>query len=180
MLRPNTETIEDTVMAMVAEGGGVATVIPANEPVTFPAPSGLYATVLLIDEPESGVPYSRRARHDDDTIAITTARTARGQYSVQWYRTGAQDAARRFAVWIRSPAGAQWLRDRHITLNRVSDVRRLDVVALDVTGGDEWEERAGVDVVLGYLVTLEQTVDAIASADINVQLNDHAREEISA
>jgi len=180
MLRPNTETIEDAVMALVAEGGGVAAVIPANEPETFPAPAGPYATVLLINEIERGDPYSQRTRNDDDSLTITTVRTARGRYSVQWYRTGAQDAARRFAIWVRSPGGTQWMLERNLTLNRVSDIRRLDAVALDVSAGDEWEERAGVDLDLGYLVTLEETADAIATVGINVHVDDYAREEIPA
>ncbi|MCY3784573.1 MAG: hypothetical protein OXG79_12435 [Chloroflexi bacterium] len=175
--------IEDVVIACAREGGGVE-VLPGNDPSGWRDPPGLYGTVLLITEGESGVPYSRRTRNDDDSLTVTTTRTARGRYSLQWYRAGAQDAARRFAIWVRSPTGAQWLRDHRVTLNRVSDIRRLDIPLLSevISPQDavEWEERAGVDLDLGYLVTLEQTADSVASAEIDIVLDGVTTEEIAA
>ena len=46
---------------------------------------------------------------------------------------------------------------------RVSDVRQLD----DVVSG-AWEERAGLDIDVGYTQRIDQTVDYLRAAPIEV------------
>ena len=50
----------------------------------------------------------------------------RDRYSVQWYRTGARDAARSFALWTSSPEGLAQAASADVTVLRVSDVRQLE------------------------------------------------------
>ena len=89
--------------------------------------------------------------------------TVRGRYSVQWFRTGAHDAARKLSVWVWSPEGAAQAQKADLTVLRVSDVRQLD----DVVSG-AWEERAGLDIDVGYTQRIDKTVGRLRTAPIEV------------
>ena len=97
-----------------------------------------------------------------DLNALTVA-MVRGRYSVQWFRTGAHDAATRLSVWVWSPEGVAQAQQADLTVLRVSDVRQLDEV---VSGA--WEERAGLDIDVGYTQRIDQTVDYLKAAPIEV------------
>ena len=164
MISPTTQDLEKVLRAHVAAGSGLDVdthVIPGNDP--HPAPKGLYATVLLIDATIQGVAYDVLSARSDNDLDVLTVRTMRGRYSVQWCRKGARDAARQFAVWTSSPLSLERARRNNVTLVRVSTVRQIDTIV-----SDKWEERAGVDLDVGYLESVTQEVASIASAQINV------------
>ena len=85
------------------------------------------------------------------------------RYSVQWFRKGAHDAAKRLSVWVWSPEGVAQAQESSLTVLRVSDVRQLD----DVVSG-AWEERAGLDIEVGYTQGIDQTVGRLKAAPIEV------------
>ena len=106
MIVPTTYDLEDSVRALVAAGSGLDLnqVIPGND--GGPAPDGLFASVLLIHQDTEGIPATpMRLRADELSLDAPTIATVTGRYSVQWFRRGAHDAARRFATWVWSPAG---------------------------------------------------------------------------
>ena len=147
---------------LVAAGSGVDynSVLSGNKGT--PVPDGLFASLVLIHQAIEGVPATvmSLASGGTDLDALTIA-TVRGRYSVQWFRTGAHDAATRLSVWVWSPEGVAQAQQADLTVLRVSDVRQLD----DVVSG-AWEERAGLDIDVGYTQRTDQTVDYLKAAPI--------------
>ena len=64
-------------------------------------------------------------------------------------------------VW--SPEGVAQSQKSDLTVLRVSDVRQLD----DVVSG-AWEERAGLDIDVGYTQRIDKTVGRLKAAPIEV------------
>ena len=120
--------------------------------------------MVLIHQAIEGIPATVMSLASDeaDLDALTIA-TVRGRYSVQWFRTGAHDAAKRLSVWVWSPEGVAQAQQADLTVLRVSDVRQLD----DVVSG-AWEERAGLDIEVGYTQKIDQTVGRLKAAPIEV------------
>ena len=161
MIAPTTATLEAKIRAYVAAGSGLDPgkhVIPGND--KGPAPKELYATVLLVTSTGQGVPY-RIVSNANVDVNDETVRTVRAQYSVQWFRKGARDAAQQFATWTSSFAGIQDAAERRLTFLGVSAVRQIDLIV-----SDDWEERAGVDLDVGYLESVTQQTTAIESVGI--------------
>ena len=149
---------------LVAAGSGVDynSVLSANKGT--PVPDGLFASLVLIHQAIEGIPATvmSLAPGGADLDAPTIA-TVRGRYSVQWFRTGAHDAATRLSVWAWSPEGVAQAQKANLTVLRVSDVRQLD----DVVSG-AWEQRAGLDIDVGYTQRIDQTVDYLKAAPIEI------------
>ena len=147
---------------LVAAGSGVDynRVVSGNKGT--PVPDGLFASLVLIHQVIEGIPATVMSLASDeaDLNALTAVR---GRYSVQWFRTGAHDAATRLSVWAWSPEGVAQAQKADLTVLRVSDVRQLD----DVVSG-AWEERAGLDIDVGYTQRIDQTVDYLKAAPIEV------------
>ena len=162
MIAPATASLEDTVAELVAAGSGVDynRVVSGNKGT--PVPDGLFASLVLIHQVIEGIPATVMSLASDeaDLNALTAVR---GRYSVQWFRTGAHDAATRLSVWAWSPEGVAQAQKADLTVLRVSDVRQLD----DVVSG-AWEERAGLDIDVGYTQRIDQTVDYLKAAPIEV------------
>ena len=166
MISPTTDVLEAEIRAIVAAGSGLdfdTHVLPGKD--SFGAPNDLYATVLMITDPEIGTP-STTITDDGTTLEEHTTRTVSARYSVQWVRKGARDAARRFAVWRASAEGLHAVNQRNLTVLPVSGIRQLDTLV-----DEEWEERVGMDVDIGYLESLTQAVDGAASTDIDIDLH---------
>ena len=127
-------------------------------------PDGLFASLVLIHQAIEGVPATVMSLASDeaDLNALTVA-TVRGRYSVQWFRTGAHDAAKRLSVWAWSLEGVAQAHKVGLTVLRVSDVRQLDNVVSGV-----WEERAGLDIDVGYTQRIDQTVGRLKAVPIEV------------
>ena len=164
MIAPTTASLEDAVAELVAAGSGVDynSVLSGNKGTLVP--DGLFASLALIHQAIEGIPATVMSLASDeaDLDALTIA-TARGRYSVQWFRTGAHDAANRLSVWVWSPEGVAQAQQADLTVLRVSDVRQLD----DVVSG-AWEERAGLDIDVGYTQKIDQTVGRLKAAPIEV------------
>ena len=164
MIAPATASLEDTVAELVAAGSGVDYnhVVSGNKGT--PVPDRLFASLVLIHQAIEGIPATLMslASGEADLNALTAA-TVRGRYSVQWFRTGAHDAATRLSVWVWSPEGVAQAQKSDLTVLRVSDVRQLD----DVVSG-AWEERAGLDIEVGYTQKIDQTVGRLKAAPIEV------------
>ena len=164
MIAPTTARLEDAVAELVAAGSGVDynSVLSGNKGT--PVPDGLFASLALIHHAIEGMPATVMSLASGETdLNAPTVATVRGRYSVQWFRTGAHDAANRLSVWVWSPEGAAQAQKADLTVLRVSDVRQLD----DVVSG-AWEERAGLDIDVGYTQRIDQTVGRLKAALIEV------------
>ena len=164
MIAPTTQEMERAVRGLVAQGSELEPrrVRPGNQRGI--APDGLFASLVLIHQAIEGMPATvmSLASGEADLNAPTVA-TVRGRYSVQWFREGARDAASRLSVWVWSPEGAAQAQKSGLTVMRVSDVRQLD----DVVSG-AWEERAGLDIDVGYTQRIDKTVGRLKAAPIEV------------
>ena len=164
MIAPTTASLEDAVTELVAAGSGLDynSVRSGNKGASVP--DGLFASLVLIHQVIEGIPATVMSLASDeaDLNALTIA-TVRGRYSVQWFRTGAHDAATRLSVWVWSPEGVAQAQQADLTVLRVSDVRQLD----DVVSG-AWEERAGLDIEVGHTQQIDQTAGRLKAAPIEV------------
>ena len=164
MIALTTQEVERAVRGLVAQGSELEPrrVRPGNQRGTVP--DELFASLALIHQGIEGIPATVMSLASDeaDLNALTMA-TVRGRYSVQWFRTGAHDAATRLSVWVWSPEGVAQAQKSDLTVLRVSDVRQLD----DVVSG-AWEERAGLDIDVGYTQRIDQTVGRLKAAPIEV------------
>lgn len=173
MISPSSRALDEVVRAYVAMGSGLdvdTEVLPGNP--KGPTPQTLYATVLFVDDATPGTPYRRWTDVDGD-LRAQTLRDTGARYSVQWMRTGARDAARRFAAWLASPAGHDEAIRQHLVVRRLSAIRRLDTLI-----ADDWEERVNVDLMVGYVEALSDPTAAIAAVTIDVRLGGEVVEEI--
>ena len=164
MIAPTAASLEDAVAELVAAGSGVDynSVLSGNKGI--PVPDSLFASLVLIHQATEGIPATLMSLASDGAdLNAPTVATVRGRYSVQWFRTGAHDAANRLSVWVWSPEGVAQAQGADLTVLRVSDVRQLD----DVVSG-AWEERAGLDIEVGYTQKIDQTVGRLKAAPIEV------------
>ena len=169
MIAPTTQSLERAVRGLVAAGSGLEPRRVRRGNQRGAVPDSLFASVLLIHNAVQGIPATAsRLTGEGLSLSAETFATVEDRYSVQWFREGARDAARRFSVWVYSPEGLQSALDAGLTLRRVSDVRQLD----DVVSG-VWEERAGLDLHIGYTQTIKQTLDYIQAAPIHVVEGEH-------
>lgn len=164
--------IERVVRAYVAEGSGLASaaVIPGND--SGPSPTEPYATVLLVASRQDGV-NPARCRVEGGEVRATVLSSIESTWSVQWYREGSRDRARAFRLWADSPLGVLDAGRRGLTFRRCSDVRQIDEIV-----SETWEERAGLDLVVGLVQTAEQNLGlmetvpvSIAAADAEVEID---------
>ena len=165
---PTSLNLDEAVRQWLALGSGLSfdtQVIDASQPNT-PSPVGLYATALEVSEVPDGTSFGRLSRGDDNAGVERSRQSITATYSLQWYRTGARDTARRFQLWAHSPEGVTAAADRGLTLYATGDMRRLDAVD-DL----DWEERAGIDVTLGYVAVETFTVPLVESVDVEVHLD---------
>ena len=159
IIRPTTDTLEEAVRGYVALGSGLdfdTHVLPGND--NGPAPNELYASVLLVRSRQDGM----GAFQTDGTDALTQT-AVQERYSVQWYRTGAKDAARQFRLWTATPEAQEYLLETGLALVRTSEVRQIDAIIADA-----WEERTGLDLDLGYIQTLRQGAQVVVAVSFHV------------
>ncbi len=150
MINQPTQAIEDTVRGYVAAGSSLdaSQVIPGND--NGPVHNGLFATVLLVNTRTEGQLASRTVIHVDG-IQQMIETAIQDVYSVQWFRSGATDVARRFHVWTASAEAQEYMTRAGLSFVRTSEIRRLDSII-----SDAWEERAGLDLEIRYIRTLRQ------------------------
>ena len=158
MIDPTTLTLGRAVRKFVNDGTQLS---PVGQKVIKgddlgPRPNGLYASVLVISQAGEGVPYQTSSVNRDGDLDIQTINTIRATFSVQFYRAGARDLARRFVVWCSSASGLEAAAELNLSFVRTSDVRQLDAII-----SDDWEERAGLDLELGYIESLTESTRII-------------------
>ena len=162
---PPTASLERAVRRFVEHGTDLS---PAGQRVIKgdgrgPAPNGLYVSVLVISQVVEGTPYQDVSYFRFPYDWIGTVSTVRGTFSVQFYRAGARDLARRFVVWCSSPSGLEAAAELNLTFLRASDVRQLDAII-----SDDWEERASIDLEIGYVESFRELTPIIRSVPVRV------------
>ena len=101
MIKPMTQGLERSIRGIVAAGSGLESrrVRPGNQGGAVP--NDLFATVVLIHQATEGIPATVMSLASDEAdLNAPTVATVRGRYSVQWFRTGAHDAATRLSVLV--------------------------------------------------------------------------------
>ena len=174
-----TSEFERTLRAFVAAGSGLATdhVIPGND--RGPRPGMPYASLLLSDDPRLAYPVRYQQPGDEMTTTVSYRRAA---YSLQFYRDGAVDLARAFLRFAESEIGLTVAEDGILRRDangdvigaaldggfRVVQTPPLSVQRLDEITGDEFEERALVDLLIDYADTSDQPTGQIDQFDCYV------------
>ena len=136
---------ERLVRAYVAQGSGLKSelVIPGNQ--RAPRPKDAYASVLSVTDRRRGYPITR---YFADTENTTSLSYRRGDFSVQFYRTGASNRARNFCIWAESEVGLTVSDDYEFKV--VFPAGGLNWQRLDDILGDSFEERAIIDLQIDY------------------------------
>ena len=150
----------DLLRAWVSIGSDVASelVIPGEE--SGPRPKQLYASVTEITDDQVGEQNRTTAFDGTDTQGyFTTNRVAR--VSIQFYRDGATEAARQFINWIGTDLGRLEADRRNFRIDGKLSQRDLSLVV-----ADDWEDRAGVDIMVKYTDTYHQNLGRIDEVDI--------------
>lgn len=169
MRTPSQKDYERLVRSYVAQAVGMPSdhVIPGND--NNPAPNDFYATVLLMDIADDGIDAMIQSPGAlPDTVDFTIRGSRIMPFSVQFYRVSGEfnpyDAARQLKQYAATPFGVQLLNDLGLVWSKASDIRKIPKVM-----GDQWEERANVDIYFRMSEYETQTVATIESAEINVQ-----------
>lgn len=149
------------VMATTIDGDHV---IPANEP--WPAPQGLYASVLRSTGDHMGTPDIRHKLSDDGEDVIATTRAwSRTFYSVNFYRDGAYEQANRLRIWCSSPLGIEQQRATNVLIPEHSHVRRIDEMFQEAP-----EERAQIDIHVDSTLVLTQNVGRVREVPFDARI----------
>lgn len=158
---PTDEALDRAVRQYIADCAGLdaAQVVPGND--NAPAPAGLYATALLVEWTPHGLGSTRFAADPfgEDDLEAATWRPATADYSVQFFRDGAHDRARRFSLCASAPLGRAAAAARNLTLIRAGGALRLDALVTQ-----RWERRAVVDLRLGFIAAVRAGAGCLTSA----------------
>ena len=152
-----TTDIDTPIQQFIAMGSGMdrSDVIPGND--KGPRPTKLYATLLWLD----GEPV-----RSNPTPTFTTIETE-DVFSVQWYRTGALAAARRFVVWALSDLALLEQLRRGFRIRPPLALRNLDYVV-----SDRFEERVGLDLRVGWCYAISEdsgNIESTGGLDLMVE-----------
>ena len=145
--------LEENVRSFVALGSAIQSkrVIPGNS--KGPRPRQVYASLLLIDDTRHAYPIVRETEAGPQTVTHY-----RATYSLQFYRSGAADTAKRFVAWVETELGLDAARGRHFQVVFPLTRQRLDDLSLD----SEPEERVLVDLPVDYYLLVDQAIQPIA------------------
>ena len=159
-------TITASVRALVAEATGLdydTAVIPADD--NHPAPNGLYSTVLGSTIRMEGLDSETVSDNSgDDTQSDIGIKGNRiGFFSIQFYRSGANDAVMDMIQYPCSSVGQIFMAENSLTLRRMGEARDIKAVM-----GSKYEERQQLDIEIGWINTKTDTVNSLASAEITI------------
>ena len=163
-MTPDQSTIERSLRSYCALGMGISPSHCIEGNANAPPPAGLYASLLLISGRRRGGPF-RRVSAMTDHADHQTMRSVVDRYSLQAYRTGARDAIRRFSVWVDSQAGRDAATD--FVVHRAGDVRQIDEIVASA-----WEERAGLELDIGYYLRITEAIPLVEAVDITLREGD--------
>lgn len=161
MIAPDSETLGKAVQSYVALGSGLDRDLVIRGNQKAPAPVESYATVLFMTDLQHGFVWTTESQTDaqatDGRLSVSVFDSSTVDFSVQFFRKGAHDLARRLRTWCRSPFGIEAAERRNLTFFDCGPVRQLD----DVVSA-AWEPRAGLDLSFGIVSSL---VDDVVIAD---------------
>ena len=162
MISPASQLLDRAVRAYVAAGSGISRRNVIEGSRSTPSPRVVYATVKLIADLPQGFVWTTNERNGIvlDTMVFESSTL---DYSVQFFRAGAYDAARQFKLWAKSPMGIQEAERRGLTLIDVSGVTQDDAVV-----SEDWEQRAGLNLTLGIVSTLVEQPGVGGSLEIDL------------
>lgn len=139
---------------------------PANQDA--PTSGDLFATVLVVAQNEHGFPefqYENIASDPEDRVTETALQQSRITASVQFFRTGALDAAKKFKRRVFMSDTNELTTSYGLGFVSCSDVRNLTALVNEVS-----EERAQLDVVF-YCINQEViNVNTYGVFPINVKM----------
>ena len=145
-------------------------VIPANEP--YPAPNGLYATVLRASGHHQGTPSTKYdLSQSGEDVHATSAVIVRTHYSVNFYRNGAHEAAEKLRAWLSSPLGIEGQIKAKIKIANHSDVRRLDELIQESP-----EERAQMDIDVDAPEIIVQNLGRVRQVPFDTRLGENEQQ----
>ena len=162
-------TLDRIIRSIVTEATSIAgdSVIPANEP--YPAPAGLYATVLRASGHHRGTPGTTFAlSEDEEEVVATSTVIVRTHYSVNFYRNGAVEQAEALRAWLSTPLGILKQTSHKIRVAEHSAVRRLDEMIQE-----EPEERAQIDLEIDSPLTLVQNIGRVRTVPFDTRLGEN-------
>lgn len=179
------EAFDDALRDYVSAGSGIpiTSVIPENEADdTAPKlPGSLYATVMLVVDSRPGWPITRLADEGlEEGVNEVVRQMVDAQYQVQFYRKGAIQAAKTFKGWAESSYGVMASRRCGFVLKAPLVFRRLDGWLPNPGGGVQGtsmplEERAAVDMTVGYCQDHTYRVGYVNSAGVILRKDDIVR-----
>ena len=178
---------EKDIRAYVAYGSGMDRrwVMPRLDGP--PPPSGVYCTVLFVDEQQRELQVSGINREVPDGVTRSQREHLRTAFSVQWFREGAHAAARRFRAFVMSEPGT-WCAltglgavreeeqdgwEAFAVVEPLGQVRQLDSIMprqlmADELTSDEVEERRGVDLLVDWFHDTSHDVGCVTDIDLTV------------
>lgn len=165
---PTYDAMSILVRHFVAEASGLLPKYVISTYDNDPGPNVLYATVLPINIRMEGLDseIARDNESDDTKSDLHIAGNRIGTFSVQFYRSGAGDAALNLMAYPATSVGQIYMAENSLTWRKHGDI--LDIAAIM---GSKFEERKGVDIEIGWMATNTDIVNALASAEITVNLD---------
>ena len=164
--------LDRAVRAFVREGSGVTDMKVIKADGDGPAPDVVYAGVKLIDDDRVSWPIEVER---GDRLDVRLNRQA--VFSIQWYRKGANAAARRFMIWAESSLGTVWAQnakgDHPDDLVAPFALQGYTYREIDKAVSAQEEERVQIDLTVDYW--LEASYDMPYIEAIDLRLYSHGR-----
>lgn len=167
MILPSSNDIERAVRRFVALGSGVNCVsVVGGQSYDRSELSGVYASLLFLSDRQLGTSLSASGNRN-----VTNHRL---DYSLQFYRLGASDAAARFKAYAESltrPLDIEVSTDDGTILACADYLRSGVIQRLDGIISGETEERATVPLTIGVQRYFVDETPSIEAADIIINAN---------
>lgn len=167
MISPTTININDVMHDYVVGATGLA-----GDHVLFaqnnaPSPNDQYASINLITSAKIGESATKYGNNAAVELSDFTLRDhAYAVFSVQVLRGDAMQTARALKSYHNTPAGQLLLEQLGVTFKRVSEIRNIAAVF-----GGRFEDRVGLDFEFYYDETVTQTVNSLASVEIDINVS---------
>ena len=170
-LNPTFQYLDRSIRNFVRMGSGVTDMKVVQADGDGPAPDELYAGVRLLSDERVGEPIEvDRNLGRGKVIDVRLARQA--TFSIQWYRKGANAAARNFLVWAESSVGSIWSRNAkgELSSDRVTPFvfREYTYREIDEPVAAKEEERVQVDLTVDYWLYARYDVPWAEAVDMTV------------